>query len=233
MHKEEISIQKKYVLLINQEEGIIIDTGSPVSFHQSGKVSFGGKEFQCSKSILGMDQEALHEVFDLPIAGLIGMDILGQFDNLVFDYANHSILCDANLDEYDLLAMPSGAVMGIPYVDLKIADTNSRVFIDTGAPISYISDSYVMHSTAKDRLCDYHPIYGEFWTDIFDLQVEIEGETVTMQFGKLPAGLHVLLQLTGADAVIGYELLSRYTWVLQGSHSYVMKKRFKKCSERR
>ena len=222
MSRETIVTSNKYILLQNEDGFVIVDTGSPMSFHRSGRLSFGGISHACSTSIIGVNVDALSEESGLNVTGLLGMDIMNKYDNVLFDYRNSQIIVnDDRIDESNMIMLPSGSIMGIPYTDISIEGRNARVFVDTGAPISYISDNYTNGLTSKDRLHDYNPALGEFWTEIYDVRVGIGADTHVMPFGNLSNLIQMSLSMVGIDGIIGYELFSRYQLLYQNRHLYI------------
>ena len=222
MEKETIVISKKYILIHSEDDYVIVDTGSPLSYHKSGQLSFGGISHECQTSIIGVDGDALSEETGMHVVGLIGMDILNSCHNVLFDYGNAQIIVnDDQWDESNLTPLSSGTKMSIPYIDILIEGKKARVLVDTGAPISYISEAYTNGLPIKDRLHDYNPALGKFLTDVRDAKVEIGTNTHVMPFGNLPSHVHMLLKLMGADGVIGYELFSRYELLYQNRQWYI------------
>lgn len=209
---------------MNLEGCVIIDTGSPVSFHQSGAITFAGEVHKCARSIPGVDPNAMSEELNQKILGLIGMDIMTKYDNIVFDYHSGQITIDAVIDDRCLSVIPSYNIMGASAVDLLIEGKTARMFMDTGAPTSYISPQFIIGQSALEHVHDYHPFYGEFWSDTYQLTTKIQGNDVKMNFGTLPAILQRPINMMGADGVIGYDLFSRFKLMYkQGNWFFVNK----------
>lgn len=135
MKKEAIVISKKYILTHSTEGYVIVDTGSPSSYHESGQITFGGVNHACSTSMIGVDSRALSAEVGLPVVGLVGMDIMNTCNHIFFDYTNAQITVDDDRrDVSDAIPLPSGSIMGVPYIDIPVENRRARVFLDTGAP---------------------------------------------------------------------------------------------------
>ena len=66
-------------ILINDDRGtrVLLDTGSPISFHSGGAIVLGGESFSVPTSLMGTDAAYVSENVGAPVDGLVGMDILG------------------------------------------------------------------------------------------------------------------------------------------------------------
>ena len=222
MNKERIVFSKKYILIQNSDDYVVVDTGSPLSYHRSGQLSFGGTINKCQTRIFGVDGNALSDEVGLTVAGLLGMDIIGKFNNVSFDYANSQIMVDdEELENLDVIPLPSGSFMGLTYIDILVEERNARVFVDTGAPISYISDAYTHGLPPKESLSDYNPAFGRFTTDIFEVNVSIGPNTHFMPMGNLPTAFQMALNLANVDGVIGYEMFSRHKLLYQNKQWHI------------
>ena len=81
--------------IIHAEQGrVLIDTGSPTTFHDHGRLPFLGQEFQASAARLGLNMEVLWQMTGADITPLMSMDILGRF-SAAFCYAEGKISFDA------------------------------------------------------------------------------------------------------------------------------------------
>ena len=222
MSMESIVISNKYILIPTGNEYTVVDTGSPLSYHESGQLSFGGTIHDCQTSIVGVDGDRLSGEVGLPVAGLLGMDIINKHNSVCFDYGNARIIVDDDrLEESDITPLPSGRIMNTPYIDISIEGRRARVFVDTGAPISYISNSYTNGLASINRLHDYNPAFGDFMTDIFEVNVNIGTDTHVMHLGNLPALIQMSLGLVQVDGIIGYELFSRYAVLYRDGEWFV------------
>src|SRR4051812_9683945 len=62
----------------------IVDTGALTSFGESGAITLDSRTFDMPNSYLGLDSTVLSEFVDHSTAGLLGADVLNNFD-LIFD----------------------------------------------------------------------------------------------------------------------------------------------------
>jgi hypothetical protein len=81
-------------IIHTEQDRILIDTGSPTTFHDHGRLPFMGQEFQASTARLGLNMEVLRQMTGADITSLMGMDILGRF-SVAFCYTEGKISFDA------------------------------------------------------------------------------------------------------------------------------------------
>ena len=63
MSRETIVISRKYMLIHSGDDYVVVDTGSPLSYHTSGQLSFCGISHECQTSIVGVDGIIGYELF--------------------------------------------------------------------------------------------------------------------------------------------------------------------------
>ena len=83
----DINLVDGHLLISDNGNTILVDTGSPVTVHQGNILSFLGRDFAVYTSIMGDGIDKLSKLAGFEFNTLLGMDILSQY-RLVFDYAN-------------------------------------------------------------------------------------------------------------------------------------------------
>ncbi|CAF3522384.1 unnamed protein product [Rotaria sp. Silwood1] len=107
-------------------------------------------------------------------------------------------------------------MMGVPIIKLNIGQEDQRVFFDTGAKLSYLSDELLVGNSFGE-MDDFYPTIGTYKTNVYKIDVDINGKVETWTFGSLPASLKMLLVLGQAKGIIGSELLNKYSIILSNS----------------
>lgn len=202
--------------IVNLEGGRwLIDTGASFSFGR-GPVSICGRRFEVPERMpdapvaIGLD--ALAPFVGCRLDGLFGMDILRQF-SLVLDAPRAQARFGGEaLDAMPGLRVPLEMRMQAPLLEAEIEGRSARLFWDTGAMISYLSagalsGAWPLHGRAKD----FHPLLGVFETDLCAAHLRIAGHRLMLTFGRLPDPLAEMLIMTGAQGVLGNELLNQFT----------------------
>lgn len=197
-------------ILLTDDRGsvVLLDTGSPFSFHADGVIALGGETFNVGTSLMGADSAYVTENVGTKVDGLVGLDILGLC-GLLIDVPGGRVVTAHPTD--GMTCVPSGLGFGYVAVDVDIRGRRAKLILDTGAPTSYVSPSLTDGLAAVDTVTDFNPMVpgGTFETPIFKFAASFGGRTFRMRAGHLPSELHAMLSLIGADGVVGMELLKR------------------------
>lgn len=196
-------------ILIDDDRGskVLIDTGSPLSFHAEGGVALGGKIFNVPTSLMGVDDGYLTDNIGKRVDGLVGMDILGECGILV-DVPGGRIVLGHPTD--GMTRVPSSVAFGYVFLDMVMRGRRTTVILDTGAPTSYVSTSFTEGLASVSTVEDFNPSVpgGTFETPIFEFPASFAGKAFTMRAGHL---MHLMQALTyfGVGGVVGMELLKQ------------------------
>ena len=154
--------------------------------------------------LMGNTCESLVEMVGTPFDGLIGTDILGEFDLEISLGEGALTLSVARLE------MPGGlpveSLQGVPIVECQINGQPVRMFFDTGAPLSYLSEECVQGCTALGEVEDFHPLLGRFRVPTFSVPVQAWGHAMNVRAGQMPTLLEMALGVGGADGILGTEV---------------------------
>ena len=94
---------------------------------------------------------------------------------------------------------------------IKIAGVERKMVFDSGAYIAnYITKSIATTGTEAGSVFDEHPDLGRYEVKLFNLPVEIGGESVDIPFGSQPAKVDRYVQADGAIGVIGIGLYEKF-----------------------
>ena len=186
----------------------LLDTGAPNSFGDQ-TLEIGGRCFSIPDRYLGLTTNQLSRFTNYPIAGLVGVDVLNEFD-VIFDAKNGSI--GVSLDELSIdgesLAMTDFA--GIPIIQVNISDSNWKMIFDTGAQISYFQDASLRSFPNTGTVTDFYPGFGEFQSEAFQVSVMLGATTHELIMVVLPEMLGISLMPAGVDGIISNEFLREY-----------------------
>ena len=183
----------------------IIDTGSPTSFGRPGSLDFAGRRFPLAE--VGLSAEVLSSYVGHACDGLLGVDVLNQFDLLVDAPGGRLVVADGALD-HPGEQVELDEFMGIPLVKVAIGGQIHPMFFDTGAQISYFQDESLADYPPAGRVNDFYPGIGQFMVDTHHVPMAIGQIALTAACGRLPGLLAMSLSLAGADAVLGNVLLA-------------------------
>lgn len=194
----------------------LIDTGSPGSFGDGSPIMIAKRSFPINdRDLTGITVDSVNGLSGLAVHGLIGMNILSHFD--IKFTKNHLIFSDTPMmeeNESTSIILPIIEVMsGIPIINLNIDGNDQKIFLDTGAKISYLSDDLLVDPSIG-QLDDFHPSIGKYKTNIYHNNVKINERIHRFTFGSLPSPLKSLLVLSRTKGVIGTELFQTYSVTL-------------------
>ena len=189
-------------ILINDEQNILIDTGSPLSFHQSGQIVLGNETFNVPTSVLGVTSEYLSQKVGKEINGLVGMDILNK--NYIMISLKDKMMFINDDAHYEKLLRQVGGLSrlgGLMGIEMLINGQLARMIVDTGAKISYVKEHFVEGVETKGEADDFSPYIGDFKTSLYSctttLLFETNHEEVSYQqdFGIMPSIIEQALSL--------------------------------------
>jgi hypothetical protein len=185
----------------------LLDTGAPTSFGVTSEIGFAGEQFALKAAYMGLTAERLSEYVRVPCAGLLGTDVLGQFD-LIIDGLGNTVRVSRDTLTHAGSPVELDSFMGIPIVEVRIDDSKYRMFFDTGAQVSYLQDDVLEAFPHSGAMQDSYPGFGEFRTEIYDLAVRLGARAARLRCGRLPALLGASLMLADVQGILGNEILA-------------------------
>ena len=192
-------------LLDENNRKIIVDTGSPISFSDVSSIRFLNDWYNRSNHpLLAMIQKYL----STQISGLIGMDILSQYDlSFIYDRALGRWIVNpwqANLLEGEPFSVEYYG--GVPVVEALVDGKRGKFFLDTGATISFIRKGWINDQPYIGEAEDFFPTLGIFSTDLYRCQLKFANRVFSDSMGVMPGGLEVLIP-DGIEGIIGLNVL--------------------------
>lgn len=205
-----IILSRDHILVDCGGDVLLVDTGSPMSFHENGSIRIGDEDFPVATSLMGVDSSYVSDKVGRPVCGLLGMDIIGRL-GVKIDVPGGKLYISPSTE--GMCRVPSGMGLGYVSMEMSAAGRPAKVILDTGAPTSYISKSFTAGLTPIGQVTDFNPMVpgDTFETPVFELPVEFAGKAFTMKAGHLPGNLQMMLSMLGVDGVVGMEVLSRFS----------------------
>ena len=188
----------------------LFDTGAPISFGESSMLSIADETFSPAQTYMGFTAATLTQFIGMECAGLLGADILGRFDHLL-DARNRRLTVSTATLPAEGQQLELDDLMGIPIVTVRIGASDYRMFLDTGAQVSYFQNEALADFPPAGSLTDFYPGFGEFQTETHHVPVGIGDSLFTLRCGSLPGLLGMTLRLAGADGIVGNEFLLERT----------------------
>lgn len=183
----------------------LLDTGAPTSFGNRSPLTFGEESFEIAAEFMGLTPAKLSGYTDVSCAGLIGVDLLNRFD-LRFDLPGETLTLTREQLDNGGEALPLTEAIGIPIVEVQIGGRTFPMFLDTGAPVSYLQDDLLTSFPPAGTVTDFYPGLGEFETETYLVTASIGSIEETLHCGMLPPLLSTTLMIAGASGIVGNTL---------------------------
>jgi hypothetical protein len=162
---------------------------------------------------MGLTVSILSEMLGTEITTLLGADILSDY-KILFDYKNEIIEFNKEAIALDGNEIGISNFMGIPIIELFIDNQKLKLFLDTGAKLSYLSGSITNNYESIGTDEDFYPGVGKFETECFDISTSFGDNNFNVKYGNLPTLLQMTLMLGGTDGIIGFDFFNNFKVVL-------------------
>ncbi|MCX7833312.1 MAG: hypothetical protein N2490_03795 [Ignavibacteria bacterium] len=192
---------------------IFIDTGAPLTIHKTNELSFNSNTYQCVTQFFGTTVESLSELIGKELTTLMGIDILSNY-YVLFDYRNKVVKFsekEIDFDGKEIKFIKTYFFMmeiTVPLVEFKVDNVPLKLHIDTGAKISYLAEEITKKYPSIGVEKDYHPAYGGFETNCYNIITSLGDDEFLVKYGNLPDVLNLFLG--NANGVIGYDLFNNF-----------------------
>jgi len=153
-------------IITPQNQVLLIDTGSPSSFSETGGIEIGGQKHLVPTSLFGVVtanylRQHMHHA---EIAGIIGMNILSKAI-YEFDYRNMILNVNSPHDEYlkdAIEVLDLSYAGGVPVLTIQVSGQRelSRFLLDTGAKLSYTIPQICAALQQVGTSTDFSPSFG-------------------------------------------------------------------------
>lgn len=140
MKQFQIQLYKGHPIINDGENRILIDTGAPSTIHSSDSLNFCSDSFGCSTNYMGLTVSKISDMLGTDITTLLGADILSDY-RILLDYQNQVIEFSKQEIDIDGTQVDISNFMGIPIIKMTVDNQELKFFLDTGAKLSYLSDS--------------------------------------------------------------------------------------------
>jgi hypothetical protein len=213
MKQFQIQLFKGHPIINEGENRILIDTGTPTTIHASDSLNFCSESYGCSTNYMGLTVSKISDMLGTEITTLLGADILSGY-RILIDYQNQVI--EFSKQEIDIYGTQTDIsnFMGIPIIKMTVDNQELKFFLDTGAKLSYLSDSLTNNYESAGTDEDFYPGVGKFQTECFEIPTVFGDNEFIVKYGNLPKLLQMTLMLGGTDGIIGFDFFNNFKVVL-------------------
>jgi len=188
----------------------LIDTGSPSSFGKVSSIEILSKTFELEESLLDLNADTLSKYVDHQVAGLLGTNILNEF-NILFDIKNQIIIFSEDEIEIAGEVFNIEEVMGVPVIQTQVDNKEISVMFDTGAQLSYFQKEIIDKENSLGIVKDFYPGIGYFDTDTAMIEIKLGQLNYHLKSGYLPKNMNMGLLMTGTEGIIGNDIMLELT----------------------
>jgi hypothetical protein len=213
MKQFQIQLYKGHPIIYDCENRILIDTGAPSTIHTSHSLNFCSDGFGCSTNYLGLTVSKISDMLGTEITTLLGADILSDY-KILLDYQNQVIEFSKQEIDIDGTQVDISNFMGIPIIKMTVDNQELKFFLDTGAKLSYLSDSLTSNYEGVGTDEDFYPGVGKFQTECYEIPTVFGNTEFVVKYGSLPTLLQMTLMLGGTDGIIGFDFFNNFKVVL-------------------
>lgn len=205
----DIQIFDNHLIIADQNNIILIDTGSPSTLHNAPILNFCGTDFPCvSRNLLtGIDE--ISQLLGKKITTLLGIDVLSKF-NCIFDYSKAKLFLSFDKIPFDGDSMTFTQISGIPVLEFHVFNQKLRFFLDTGAKISYLNSDLTKHLVSKLTMSDFYPGIGSFETPCFKIPTQFGQHSFIVLYGNLPIRMEAMLESNQIHGIIGFDFFNNF-----------------------
>ncbi len=195
-------------VLVNVEgASFLLDTGTPVSVADA-PIRIAGTTFTAESAYLGIDGKILSAQLGVAVDGLIGTDILREFNFAV--YAREGIVQFSQLPAAGEIVIPVAEHAGVPVISVQVNGRIHRLLLDTGSALSLLLPTWLQGESAQGTTKGWYPLVGSYSTPFYQLDTVLGSRAQSMQFGQVPELLRGVIVSAGVQGLIGTELLRFY-----------------------
>ena len=210
-------------IIIDDGQNILVDMGSPASFHRSGIIVLGETQTNVSSSLPMLSTEFLSVNIGCRIDGLLGMDLMNKVPTSI--RLNDGIMIfddDARYSIQFQMYPLSKLSFGLLAIRMSVNHKEAKMVVDTGAQISYIREEFTSGLELDKRMDDFSPYNCSFKTDTYICETNalIGHLAFSQRFGIPPKEILSILDLFQADGIIGIDLFRRYDLQIRGGALY-------------
>ena len=210
-----------HILIESCGDLLLVDTGSPISFHDDGSMTLCGRTFNVPCSLMNVNADYATRQLGVPVKGFVGMDYISAHPMSID--IEHGILAFDCDDTDGWTPIESVTIPGAVLMTMDVGGEPANVILDTGAPVSYISSKFTSGCESAGTVRDFSPFHPSdtFETETYYLRCSIADQDFRMRFGNLPGGLGMMLSMLGADGAVGMDMLRHFKVLISGGKVYV------------
>ena len=194
MNSYPLTLKNDHMFLELQSGLWLIDTGAPTSFGSESSITIEKTDFEIQSDYMGMDINQIEDAVGVDMVGLLGTDVLDNFD-ILLDVPSNTVTISSGEIKHSGTSLNLNEFMGIPIVTALIGESEFQMFLDTGAEISYLQDEILETFPKSGPVEDFYPGFGPFETETYSVEVTLDNVQFSLRCGTLPQLLGMTLMM--------------------------------------
>lgn len=211
MGKFPLRISEGHLITTIDDANFIIDTGTSTSYSCSGRIdlSIGGCSFSIEEWPFSNAGEIISNLVRLPIAGLIGLDIMEELGTVKISKNEGYVIFGDKVTSSDYeqpFHLEGHNGHRVITTDLKVNRRAAKVILDTGARIDYMDTTLLDTSEMARHETDYNPIIGLIEADGYETIYgigDMEFETISYAATAILRTYVAVLNISDLSGVVG------------------------------
>ncbi len=183
---------------------VLLSSGVSTSFGDK-PLTLLGQKHQLFPTFIGASAENVSKYIGTKIDAVLGGDILKNLYleiNLDREIATFATTIQDHAGE----PLSATLALNVPVITIEFRGNPVRLFLDTGAKVSYLRREMLENYPAANQEADFYPGLGSFEVQTYAVPIKLAGSNITVNFGGLPVQLEVALLMAGCDGILGHDL---------------------------
>lgn len=216
-------------LFIELRDGLyLIDTGSAGSFSDSREIAISPETvFSVADNFLKVNSSLINKYVECKCSGLLGANLLSKFILGINMLDSCLYLEECNSESFvktDFLESTFEFRQSLILCSFEVADMQLPLFVDTGAPMSYLPIDFENGKPGK-TIKDFHPFIGSFESQSRLCEIQLGNDKYEWEFGLMPELLNRAVLSAGGKGLMGLDLFRSYeVWVDYHSSKMYLRK---------
>jgi hypothetical protein len=208
MKQIKLHYENRHLFIEDNHDLFVYDTGSPISFGLRDYSPLNNRN-RLKPNAPGLDVEMLSDYIGVPVIGLIGTDILNQYDHIINLKTNTLTFSENQLkSQGNVQKLTRNSQTGIPTLEARVDDNFHTYIFDTGAQFSYHIAKIPEEHIECIEIEDFWGPIGKFKTQSYHAKVGLTGFERWMHLGVPPKELvGTLKQTFNVKGILGNELM--------------------------
>jgi len=197
-------VYDRHLILDLDSQKVLLSSGVSTSFGDK-PLTLLGQKHQLVPTFIGASAENVSKYIGTKIDAVLGGDILKNLYleiDLDKEIANFSTTIQDNTGE----PLSATLALNVPVITIELRGNPVRLFLDTGAKVSYLHREMLGNYPLANQEDDFYPGLGPFEVQTYAVPIKLSGANISVNFGSLPEQLEVALLMAGCDGILGHDL---------------------------